>query len=184
MSSLQGPVYAGVSDQAVRHATGRTWHAWFRLIDQAGGRTMSHPEIVAVLHKRHVGPWWQQMVAVGYERARGLRRPHQRPEGFQISATRTIEAASRAAFQAWVDGRRRGRWLPRAPMEITKATPNRRLRARWRGGKSQMDVTFTAKGSARCSITVTHGALRSEAEATRMKTYWQKALSRLMSLFG
>ena len=34
---------------------------------------MNHKQIVALLYAKHnVGPWWQQMVTVTYEQARGL----------------------------------------------------------------------------------------------------------------
>ena len=52
------------------------------------------------------------MVTVGYEQARGLRKKHQRPEGFQVSASRTVAvpiavafAAIAAVARAWMERR-------------------------------------------------------------------------------
>ena len=172
-----------MSDEAVQRATGRAWKSWLALLDRAGARKMNHREIVAVLSKKHgVGPWWQQMVAVGYEQARGLRKPHERPDGYQVGASRTLEASARAAYEAWIDTRRRGRWLPRAPMEITKTTARRALRILWGDGRSRVDVAFVDKGRSKCSVTVTHGNLPSAADADRMKTYWRRALIHLQNL--
>ena len=51
-----------MSDAAVQSKTGKTWPEWFKVLDAAGARKMSHQQIVAVLSKQHgVGPWWQQM---------------------------------------------------------------------------------------------------------------------------
>jgi len=54
-----------MSDEAVESKTGKTWSRWFKHLDAAGGKKMTHQEIVAHLHDKHnVRPWWQQMVAV------------------------------------------------------------------------------------------------------------------------
>jgi 3-methyladenine DNA glycosylase/8-oxoguanine DNA glycosylase len=83
-----------MSDEAVESKTGKTWSGWFKHLDAAGAKKMSHQEIVAHLSEKHgVGPWWQQMVAVTYEQARGLRDKHQKPEGYEISVSRTIDAS-------------------------------------------------------------------------------------------
>jgi hypothetical protein len=36
---------AGISSEAVRKATGRTWAEWLRLLDKAGAKKMAHGEI-------------------------------------------------------------------------------------------------------------------------------------------
>jgi hypothetical protein len=69
-----------MSDEAVEAKTGKTWSRWFKHLDAAGARKMTHQEIVAHLRDKHdVRPWWQQMVAVTYEQARGLREIHEKP---------------------------------------------------------------------------------------------------------
>ena len=73
-----------MSDAAVQRRTRKTWPEWFVALDSTGARTMSHREIVAVLREEFGIPdWWQQMVAVGYEQARGLRKKHEGPDGYQ-----------------------------------------------------------------------------------------------------
>src|SRR5438445_12519365 len=102
----------GIGSDAVRARTGKTWDEWFKILDAAGAAKMSHRQIVAVLSNRYdVGPWWQQMVTVGYEKERGLRRDHQKPDGYEISRSKTIAAPLAELFAAWQDGKRRGRWL-------------------------------------------------------------------------
>lgn len=54
-----------------------------------------------------------------------MRKVHERPDGFQIGATRTMAVPAARLYTAWTDSRQRSRWLPRAKMVITKATPRR-----------------------------------------------------------
>ena len=141
---------------------------------------MTHPQIVSVVAKKYgVGPWWQQMVVVGYEQARGMRQVHERPDGFEISASRTMQVPASKAYRAWTDPRQRTRWLPRVKFEITKATPWRTLRIAWPGGSSRVDVTFTSKGRSKCAVQVSHGNLASANQAERLKRFWRAGLERL-----
>jgi uncharacterized protein YndB with AHSA1/START domain len=82
-----------VSDEAVRRATGRGWEEWIRWLDERGAADRSHQEIVALLREQGgvESGWWQQMVTVGYERAKGRRVEGQTADtGFQIGVSRTI----------------------------------------------------------------------------------------------
>lgn len=84
---------ARISDDAVQRATGRTWDEWIRWLDERGATAMSHKEIVVLLREQGgvESGWWQQMVTVGYERAKGLRVEGQTAEvGFEIGVTRTV----------------------------------------------------------------------------------------------
>src|SRR5690242_8170867 len=102
-----------MSDAAVAKATGKTWKEWFALLDKAGARTMTHKQIVAILTSRHrVGPWWQQMVTVEYERSRGLRKVHEKADGmFSISRSKTVPVPIATLFNAWSEPRARIKWL-------------------------------------------------------------------------
>jgi len=83
-----------MSDAAVKAKTGKDWAAWFKLLDAAGARSLEHRAIVTLLSKTHGVPgWWRQMVAVEYERARGLRQVHQKSDGFSVSASKTLAVA-------------------------------------------------------------------------------------------
>ena len=102
-----------MSDEAVEAKTGKNWSRWFKHLDAAGGKKMTHQEIVAHLRDKHdVRPWWTQMVAVTYEQARGLREKHEKPGGFEISVSRTIEAPIAKAYKAWTDEKTRKTWMP------------------------------------------------------------------------
>jgi uncharacterized protein YndB with AHSA1/START domain len=171
-----------MSDEAVRSATGKAWDDWFAILDRAGGKEKTHQEIVAVLKKEGVSPWWQQMVTVSYERARGLRAKHERPEGFQVGRSKTIAAAASRVFAAWEDEKIRKRWLKDSNIHIHKATPHRSMRITWIDGTKSIDVGFYPKGSDKCQVTVNHAKLADAKVAERMKTYWEESLEKLKEL--
>jgi hypothetical protein len=170
------------SDEAVKAATGKVWSQWFTILDKAGAKKMVHKDIAAYLNeKQAVGPWWGQMVAVAYERERGLRGKFQKCDGeFSASGSRTIAAPMAKAFAAWTDDKLRKKWLPDGQLEITTATPGKWVRGRW--GDSRLSVGFYAKGAARTQVAVDHGKLSSSKESAKMKSYWFHALNRLESL--
>ena len=168
-----------MSDEAVESKTGKNWSRWFKHLDAAGGKKMTHQEIVAHLHDKHeVRPWWTQMIAVTYEQARGLREKHEKPQGYEISVSRTIEAPVGKAFKAWTDEKSRKKWLP-ANLTIRKATANKTLRIGWEDGKTLVAAAFMAKGSGKCQVVAQHSKLADARSAARMKKYWSEALDKL-----
>src|SRR5260221_118779 len=101
----------GISDAAVKKATGKTWAEGFRLLDEAGAVTQKHADIVKLLPDE-VGDWWRQMVTVSYERARSLRAVHQKCTGeFASAVSKTFNVPIETLFEAWEDARTRASWL-------------------------------------------------------------------------
>jgi len=168
-----------MGDEAVKAKTGRAWAEWFKLLDAAGAKKMSHQERVALLNQKHgVGPWWQQMVAVTYEQARGLRDKHQKPGGYEISISRTIGAPVSKAFKAWTDEQTRKLWLP-SRLTIRKATANKSLRITWEDGKTSVSVSFLPKGAGKSQVVAQHSKIPDAKGAAKMKQFWSQALDRL-----
>lgn len=175
--------HADISSDAVQKATGKPWDEWFAILDAAGAKTMTHQEIVAVLSKQHkVGPWWQQMVTVGYEQARGLRVKHQRPDGFSINRSKTIAAPIADVFAAWKDKRRRSKWLADADITIRKATANKSMRITLSDGEGNLDVQFFAKGTDKSQVNLEHARLKDKKAVEKMKAYWGEQLEKLKTL--
>jgi uncharacterized protein YndB with AHSA1/START domain len=171
-----------ISSDAVKAKTGKTWAQWFALLDKARAQSMSHKEIVAVLSEKHdPGPWWRQMVAVAYEQAKGLRAKHEKPDGFEISRSKTLGAAVDDVYEAWGNARRRAQWLPGAKLTIRKATENKTLRVTW-GDGSNLEVSLSRKGPAKTQISVQHGKLKSARAAVKQKAFWGEAFDRLAEL--
>jgi len=171
----------GISDEAVTKATGKGWAHWFALIDKAGGKEKDHKGIVACLYPRHLKDgWWCQMITVGYEQARGLRQKYQKPGGYSISGSKTIEAPLTHLFAAWEDDAVRRVWLgPYAAFTIRKSTPGKSMRITWIDGASNVDANFYSKGPAKSMVQVEHGKLRSASEAKKWKQYWGRTLDKL-----
>ena len=173
-----------IGDAAVQARTGKTWAEWYKALDAAGASKSDHKGIVALVRKvePRVGPWWQQMVTVAYERARGKRQTHQRPEGFEVSASKTIAAPLASLYRAWTDPKLSKRWLPDANFAISKATPNKSVRIAWGDGNSRVDVMFYPKGAQKNQVSVQHRRLENAAAAKRTQSYWKGQLEKLAAL--
>lgn len=168
-----------MSDEAVESKTGKTWSRWFKLLDAAGAKKMSHQEIAAHLsEKQGVPPWWTQMVAVTYEQARGLRDQHQKPSGYEISVSRTIDAPIGKVFKAWTDQNIRKKWLS-SNLTIRKATANKSLRITWDDGQTSLAVAFLTKGKDKSHVVAQHSKLPDAKSAAKTKKFWSEALDRL-----
>jgi uncharacterized protein YndB with AHSA1/START domain len=167
-----------MSDEAVEAKTGKNWSRWFKHLDAAGGKRMSHQEIAAHLSDKHdVRPWWTQMIAVTYEQARGLREKHEKPGGYEISVSRTIAAPAGKVFKAWSDEKTRKKWLP-ANFTVRKSTTNKTLRITWTDG-TDVVAAFYPKGDGKCQIVAQHGKLLDAKAGAKMKKFWADALERL-----
>jgi hypothetical protein len=174
---------AGVGGAAVLKATGRAWEEWLQVLDRAGARRLPHKEIALLLSRRFSVPnWWSQMVTVGYEQARGLREAHQTAAGFSANASRTVGAGLARLYTAWSDPALRERWLPGAPLEVTRSTDGKSMRMRWTRGDSRVEVDFYAKGPDKSMVAVQQNKLASAAAVARQKTFWTEALGRMKTL--
>jgi hypothetical protein len=170
----------GISSKAVELRTGKAWPEWIAVLDAAGAMTMTHQQIVAVLAQDHgVGPWWQQMVTVGYEQFHGRRVKHEAAAGFHVNRTKTVHVPVTELYRAWHEKRKRSRWLADPDFTIRKATADRSLRITWVDGDSSVDVMFLPKGDDKSQVAVDHGKLASAADAERVKGYWTEQLDRL-----
>jgi hypothetical protein len=173
----------GVSSDAVARRTGKSWAEWFALLDAAGAAELDHKGIVAVLAQRHgVGPWWQQMVTVAYEQARGKREKQDTDDGFQVDVSKTLELPLAKLFRFWAEPAERNKWLADDRFSIHKATASKSIRARWGRGVSRIDVDFSDKGAGKSQVTVQHNRIESSDAAEQMKAYWAKKIRALEAL--
>jgi uncharacterized protein YndB with AHSA1/START domain len=169
-----------MSDEAVKAKTGKTWKQWFAILNKAGAKKMSHQETVKYISAEHgVGPWWQQMVTVTYEQVHGLRDIHQKPEGYQISVSRTINVPIGMVYHAFADDKTRKAWLAEDGLAVRKATANKSMRVTWNDVKTSLEINFYPKGEDKSQVVVQHSKLPNAKASATMKTYWGKALDRL-----
>jgi len=169
-----------MSDEVVRARTGRDFDEWFALLDDWGAADRTHSQIARWLSEEQgTGGWWAQSVTVAYEQARGRRAPGQHPEGFAITASKTIAVPVERLFEAFADEGLRGRWLPDAPLEVRTARPPRSLRANWGDGSTRVNVGFVAKGEGKSQVGLAHERLADAEVAESMKAYWRGRMTEL-----
>jgi hypothetical protein len=170
-----------MSDEAIRRRTGKRWGEWFAILDSWGAADRKHKEIAAWLsEKQGVDGWSAQSITVGYERARGMRAPGQRPGGgFSATASRTIAAPVERLFEAFTDESERKRWLPDAELRARTSTPTKSARFDWEDGSTRVVVGFDAKDDAKSQVALEHERLPDAETAEEMKAFWRERLSAL-----
>jgi hypothetical protein len=170
-------------DAALRAATGKDWSEWLTLLDAAGAaaQKLDHTrmwELVMQSLPDSAG-WWGQMVAVGYERARGIREKHESCSGeFQATLSKTFQVPLFAAFAAWADAALRENWLDAPGLDFTKLNVGKNIRARWPDG-SLLDIRFNATGPDRVQIVVDTMKLADSEAVQKAKSFWQAQFEKL-----
>lgn len=176
--------WGGVSSGAVKDKTGKGWNEWFVLLDREGASKLPHREIAKLLHTVHGVPsWWAQTVTVGYEQARGLRAEHEKPGGFEASASKTFNVPAAELFRHFNEADLRPAWLGGLKMTIRKATEPKSIRATW-ADSTNVGFYFTPKGGSKSAVQIQHGKLKDEADVQARKAFWQAALARLAEAVG
>jgi len=168
---------AGMKDEAVAKATGKTWKEWVSVLDRDGAATLSHGEIARLLHSRHSVPdWWAQMVTVGYERIRGLRERGQRRDGtYEVTKSKTYAVPIADLWKVFM---RCKEWLDGEKLRMSKATKHKSMRMKWSDG-TPVEAMFLAKGPSKSQVALSHRKLASRAEAARLKGYWSERLVKI-----
>ncbi len=171
---------AGMTDEVIKEKTGCTWERWVYALDRHKASAMSHGDIAKIVNTKYkVGPWWGQMVTVGYERIKGLRARGQRRDGsFEASKSRTYDVPVATLYAAWSDARIRRRWLDGAEVTVRTATAPKSMRLDWPDG-GIIAVGFVPKGESRSAVAIAHTKLPDLAAAVRLKEYWGERLDAL-----
>jgi hypothetical protein len=172
-----------VSDAKVTEATGRGWEEWFGLLDEWGAVSRSHTDIARWLSaERGVPGWWAQSLTVGYEQARGLRAPGQRPDGWSVGASKTVAVPVERLFEAFADETLRERWLPGADLRLRTATAPRTARYDWEDGSTRVVVGFDALAESKSRVAIEHERLPDGDTAEEMKAWWRERVAALKVL--
>ena len=171
-----------ISAEAVKKRTGKVWSEWFKIINKAGGKKLSHKEIARWLFENfEVSSWWSQMITVHYENDIKGRKKYEKPDGFEISKTKTLPVPISKLYKAWSQKSIRSKWLADPDYKLRKAKVNQSLRISWVDGKTGINVSFYNKGKNKSMVSVQHVKLKSSREAERMKKYWERNLTNLKS---
>lgn len=174
---------AGMSDAAMKKATGRDWQEWVPLLDSVKAGEKPHGEIATYVFSLGVPGWWTQAVTVGYERIRGLREKGQRRGGtYEANKSRTFTVPVEKLFGAFTNARTRKRWLD-TPMKLRTTHANKTIRASFDDG-TLAQFYFTDKGNGKSTVAVQHQKLPDKETATRTKQWWTERLEALAKLLG
>jgi hypothetical protein len=167
-----------VSDEAVRKATGRGWDEWLAILDGAGAAGWKHPDIARwVVSEYGISGWWAQSVTVGFERARGLRAEHERPSGFSLSATKTINVPVERLYEAFANAKQRNDWMGHAA-RVRSSTAPRTINLDW-GDGSRVAARFTAQGPEKSQVALQQDPLPDAAAVEELRAFWRPRLAEL-----
>ena len=108
-----------------------------------------------------------------------MRAVGEHPDGFAVTASKTVAVGVEALYEAFADEARRERWLPDGALRERTALPHRSIRYDWDDGSTRVIVGFDAKGEAKSTASISHERLPDADEAQRMKAYWRERVSAL-----
>lgn len=165
-----------MTDAVIKAKTGKDWDGWFKALDKAGAAKKDHKAIAAlVADKMGAGAWYGQMIAVSYERARGIRAMNQKCDGeFSVSVSKVMPVTLPRLFKT---ATAKGDWFPKGAFVETSKTTDKYWRGKWKTG--QITFAFYAKGADKAQITVDSGKLADEAAVEKERALWKKAVAKL-----
>ncbi|MEJ1970695.1 MAG: hypothetical protein WDN03_19015 [Rhizomicrobium sp.] len=172
-----------MTDAGIAAKTGHDWEWWFGALDKAGAARLDHKGIVALLNgKMGAGRWWGQMIAVSYERARGIRAMNQKCDGeFSVGVTKIFPVPLAKLYTAAADPKLWSKWLPAGAFEETSRTQDKYLRAKWKKD-ARIAIGFTAKSADKAQIVFDIGKLANGDAVEKARAAWKKAVEKLERL--
>lgn len=173
-----------IKDQTVLQMTKKSWEEWFTILDHKDAQEMTHTEIARFLYDKYLkeNSWWCQMIANNYERSRGLKKKYETRDGFQVSATRTIQKPYTIIMKFLSSKKSLNQWLEDQNVEIKSTAAHQVVRLGWSDKKSIVTILLTDKNDLATIISVEHRKIANELMANTMKTYWKKKLREFPNL--
>lgn len=175
-----------MTDAGITAKTGHGWDYWFAALDKAGAAKLDHKGITALLDKKFKpGPWWGQMIAVSYERARGIRAMNQKCDGeFSVSVSRTLPVTLAKLYAATANDALRKAWFPKGAFAASSQTKDKYFRGAWGKDGARLELNFYAKGDGKAQIVVQVNKLADNDAVEGERGQWKKALERLEAVLG
>jgi hypothetical protein len=169
-----------MTDAAIKARTGKDWASWFAALDKAGAAKLDHTAIAKLAREdMGAGDWYGQMVAVSYERARGLRAMNQKCDGeFSVSVTRVMDASLSQLYATATASPQS--WFPKRVIEETSRTKDKYWRGKWKSGK--LEIGFYAKGPGRAQIALQANKLPDAEAVESERAVWKKAIDKLQKI--
>jgi hypothetical protein len=111
--------------------------------------------------------------------ARQHRAGHQPAGGLAVRARKTVAAPAPAVFAAWADARRRARWLAGVKLIVRRKTAPTALCLTCTDDDSDIAVSITARGPAKCALVVDHTRLANAQMVAERRHCWKEMLRAL-----
>ena len=169
-----------MTDAAIKARTGKDWAGWFAALDKAGAARLDHKAIAKLARdEMGAGAGYGQMVAVSYERARGIRAMNQKCDGeFSVSVTRVMAAPLSKLYAAATAAPES--WFPKGAFEESSRTRDKYWRGKWKTGR--LEVGFYAKGPGRAQIALQSNKLPNAEAVEKERALWKKAIDKLQKI--
>ncbi|HWA90673.1 MAG TPA: hypothetical protein VG889_11595 [Rhizomicrobium sp.] len=168
-----------MTDAGIAAKTGHGWDYWFAALDKAGAAKLDHHGICELLDRKFKpGPWWGQMIAVSYERARGIRAMNQKCSGeFSVSVSKVMPAELAALFASATGDPKA--WFPKGSFAESSKTKDKYYRGAWGRDGARLEINFYAKGPGKAQIVVQVNKLAGNDAVEKERAQWKKALAKL-----
>lgn len=189
------------SKSLVKH-TGKNWDDWIALLEKKGAHLLSHKEIAHYLKTKHrLTPWWQHIVANGYEQVIGRKQEGRNAKGlYSVAGSRTFYLKDSRAWKLLTSDEGIGIWLkPLSPLtmkagenfetetgffgEIRVVTKGDKIRFRLQDPEWEkpsvcvLGVHF--REGEKCTIIFAHDDLPSARVKEEFRIYWKSVLDQL-----
>jgi hypothetical protein len=175
----------GRTDATILRGSGKSWEEWIAILDAWGAKERTHGEIARFVNgELGVPGWWAQTVAAGYERARGMRAPNQRPDGFTFSVSKTIPVSAMTLSKAFTDARSRNRWLEPGMLKVRTSQPGRTARFDVGDGRIRMAMGLTPKGPKKTAVALQFERLADKKEMESFRAEWKERLTKLADILS
>lgn len=173
----------GMSNEAVKAATGFGWDEWRAKLDTENAEQLSHADIVRIVQALGISGWWSQMVTVGYERLTGKRAMSQRCDGAYVAnASRTVVGNKDQALAKWlkiVDGMTEfDEAFANGEPRVTQSENWRYWRVNLDNG-TKVDVVISDKPDGKAVVAIGHEKLADANAVARAKAFWKPLLAQL-----
>ena len=111
-----------------------------------------------------------------------MRAPHQRPDGFSVTASKTVRVDVERLSRAWTDTRQRNHWLASGTLRVRTSQPGRSARFDFRRDGTRVVVGFESKGEAKSTVSLEHERLPDAKAVEEMRGFWRDQLGRMAEL--
>lgn len=171
-----------ITDKLVIAKSGKAIEDWFKILDKAGGKKLSHPEIFEIIsgieELKPLGQWNHNLLRTAYEWSRKLKERGQKKDGFEISVSKTISVPVGVLFNSVNDKTFQKKWLKKE-LNVRKSALNKSLVATGEDEETTIQIELYNKGENKSQAVIQQMKIKDLKSAEQMKEFWSKALADL-----